>query len=166
LESRAIILTKITPGDIRRSRDIGRVVNELEELDEAKSWRVTFEECKSERSLKQNRYLFGVAYKILSAETGCEKDDLHRDLLCKHFGTRIKKVPRSKYCCEGLAEVPLRTTTTNEHGRRSVLGKLAFSEFVDFVKRWAAEGGIFIPDPDPSLGIYAREGEEREALAA
>lgn len=157
----SIFLRRVRVGSVDRSRDIGRVVHALEELPETKGWRVLIEEVKSERSLQQNRYLFGVAYKLLSEAIGYEKDDLHRDLLGKHFGTKLKRVPPSKFNPEGLIEVPLRTTTTDEYGRRSVLGKVAFSEYVDFVKRYAAEGGVYVPDPDPSYQIYGEH--EREA---
>lgn len=167
LNPQAIILQKAEPGSVERSRDIGRVVEELEALPFDQSWRIEIEECKSERSLKQNKYLFGLAYKILSEATGCEKTEMHEDFLKLHFGTRLKRVLRTKYHPDGWKEIPIRTTTTNEHGRRSVLGKIAFSEFVDFVKRWAAEGGIVIPDPDPSYGLYVKEAErERERKAA
>jgi len=145
------LLQKVFPGDVRRSRDIGRIVHALEDLPEGKAWRITIEELKSERSLKQNRYLFGVAYALLSEATGYERDDIHTYLLGKHFGVRLKKVPKSKYNLEGLIEVPVRTTTTDEHGRRSVMGKMAFCEYVAFVQRFGAQAGVHIPDPDPEL---------------
>lgn len=150
----AFILQKVIPGDERRFNDIKRVVEELQALDEGKAWRVGIEEMKSERSLKQNRYLFGIAYKLLSEHTGYEKDDLHTYLLGKHFGTKLKRVPKSRHNREGLIEIPLRTTTTDENGLRSVLARTPFSEFVDFVKRFAAQAGVYVPDPDPSLAIY------------
>ena len=149
----SLILQKVISGDSRRYDDIKRVVEELQSLDEGKAWRVDIEEVKSERSLKQNRYLFGVAYALLSEETGYEKDDLHTYLLGKHFGTKLKKVPKSKYNREGLVEIPLRTTTTDENGRRSVLGKAKFADYVNFVQRFAANIGVVIPDPDPSLAV-------------
>lgn len=166
----AFILQKVIPGDARRFADIKRVVEELESLEERKAWRISIEQVKSERSLKQNRYLFGVAYELLSEHTGYEKDDLHTYLLGKHFGTRLKKVPKSKYNREGLIEMPVRTTTTDEHGRRSVLGKMQFAEYVNFVQRFSAELGVVIPDPDPALATYDSPPEddkdEREEEAA
>lgn len=140
--------------DLERSRHIGRVVEELESLELDHAWRVSIEERKSERSLQQNRYLFGVAYPPIEETTGYEKDDIHIELLKRHFGTRLKKVPRCRDYPDGLKEVPLRTTTTDEHGHRSVLGKMAFAEFVAFVQRFAAEQfGIVIHDPDSSLAV-------------
>lgn len=145
--------------DLKRSRDIGRVVQYLEELPTNKSWRVNVEEAKSERSLAQNKYLFGVAYKLISEATGFEKQDIHEELLKRYFGARLKKVPRSRFHPDGLAEVPVRTTTTDERGRRSVLGKMQFAEFVEFVKRYGAEAGVYIPDP-------GEDTHEEEARAA
>jgi hypothetical protein len=144
---RAFILDRTNP--LKRSRRICEVVDHLEDLPMGRSWRVTVEEAKSERSLQQNKYLFGVAYKLISETTGCEKQDIHTDMLKQHFGTKLKKVPRSKYHPDGLDELPVRTTTTDEKGRRSVLGKMQFAEFVDFVHRWAVTNlGLYIPAPN------------------
>lgn len=147
MSTHAFILNKTKPGDIRRSRDIGRVVQELEALPEDKSWRVVFEECKSERSLQQNKYLFGVAYKAIMEVTGYEKLDIHEQCLKEHFGTRLKRVPKCHDFPDGYKEVPVRTTTTDEQGRRSVLSKTLFAEYVEFVKRWGAMAGAYVPDP-------------------
>lgn len=137
--------------DPRRIRAIARVVAYLEALPYDKAWHFEGSEIKSERSLRQNRYLFGVAYAQLSEHTGYEKDDLHTYLLGKHFGVKLKRVPKSKYNREGLVEVPVRTTTTDENGRRSVMGKMDFAEYVGYVQRFAAGVGVVIPDPDPEL---------------
>ena len=160
MSAHPFILQKVAPGDIRRSHDIGRVVQELESLDEGKAWRVDIEEVKSERSLRQNAYLFGVAYKVISEATGVEKTEMHTDFLKMHFGAYLKQVKTLNGWRE--EEVPVRTTTVDEKGRRSVLGKVAFAEFVDFVKRWAAQGGIYIPDPEPSL-VEDEPHQERAA---
>lgn len=158
-EPQRILLPKAS--DLERSRRIGRVIETLEALPLDHAWRLEIEELKSERSLQQNKYLFGCAYKLISEKTGLEKLDLHDDFLKRHFGTRLKRVPLSLYHPDGFDEVPLRTTTTDEHGRRSVLGKIPFAEFVEFVQRFAAEQyDVFVPDPDPE---YA---EHRQAVAA
>lgn len=150
----------ILPRDpLLRSARICAVVDHLEDLPLDKSWRVSVEAAKSERSLQQNKYLFGVAYKLISEHTGWEKDDIHQHCLKKHFGVRLKKVPPSRECPEGLQEVPVRTTTTDEQGRRCVLGKMAFAEFVDFVIRFAANVDVYVPAPGEQV-------EEREVRAA
>lgn len=137
----AIILKPVPPGAKQRCIDIERVVHMLEELPDGKAWKVAAEEIKSERSLAQNAYLW-VAYTAISKETGYEKLDIHEDICKRHFGTRLKRVPG------GVKEVPIRTTTTDERGRRSVLSKSQFMELVEFVKRYAAEAGVYVADPD------------------
>lgn len=152
-EANNFILPKST--DLERSRHIGRVVERLESLPLDHAWRVNVEEAKSERSENQNKYLFGCAYKLIMEATGYEKEDIHASLLKKHFGTKLKRIPKSRFNPEGLDEVPLRTTTTDENGRRSVLGKTHFAEYVSFVQRFAVnELSIVIPDPDPDHAIH------------
>jgi len=137
----SLLLKRVPPGAKQRCLDIERVVHALEELPEGKSWKVSIEEIKCERSLAQNAYLW-VAYTAISKATGYEKLDIHEDVCKRHFGTRLKRVPG------GVKEVPIRTTTTDERGRRSVLSKTAFMELVEFVKRYAAEADVYVADPD------------------
>ena len=144
-------LQKVYPGDMRRSNDIGRMLEFVEGLPYDKPYKVTIEEAKSERSHKQNAYLWGVCYPLMADSSGYEVDDIHEECLKRHFGTRQKKVPKCHDYPEGLKEVPIRTTTTDESGRRSVLGKMAFAEYVERVRRIAAFMDCVIPDPDPSL---------------
>ncbi len=148
MKKRAYILRRADPESPDRSRAIGRVVEELEALPHDRSWLVTVEEKKHERSLAQNRYLFGVAYALLAEATGYEKEDLHTYLLGQHFGWKLKKVPKTRRNPEGLVEVPVRTTTTDESGRRSVLNKMEFADFVAFVQRTATKVNVVVPDPD------------------
>jgi hypothetical protein len=138
----------VLPRLMSREGVINRMLDFVMNLPADKAWRIQIEEAKSERSHAQNAYLFGVAYKLLSEHTGYEKEDIHEYLLTKHFGGKLKKVPRTKYNPQGLEEVPVRTTTTDEHGRRSVLGKMEFAEYVSFVQRFAARHGVVVPDPD------------------
>lgn len=112
-----------------------------------KVYRVEVKEQRNTRSLQQCRYLNGVAYKLLSEATGYERDDISEYMCGQYFGWRTKKVPR-KPGSSGTEDVPVRTTTTNEAGERDVLSKTEFVDFVEFVQRFAAERGIYIPDPD------------------
>ena len=157
----AFILPKTERGAIQRSHDIGRVVAELEALPEEESWRVKIESVKSERSLKQNKYLFGVAYKLLSDAIGMEKHELHDDLLKAHFGVRLRQIRKTKFNPRGLEEVPMRTTTTDEKGRRSVISKIKFMDFVAFVQRFGAEIDVVIPDPDSTLAKEILEAQAK-----
>jgi hypothetical protein len=45
-----------------------------------------------------------------------------------------------------LESAPFRSTTKDENGRRDVLRKAPFSEFVDTVHRIAAQAGVVILD--------------------
>lgn len=143
-----------------REHDMNRALQALMDLPKDHDYSVRWEEAKSQRTLAQNGYLFGVAYAVLGEATGYEKEDLHEYLLGLHFGTKLKRVPKTKRNPEGLEEIPVRTTTTDENGRRSVLGKMAFAEYVNFVQRFGAKHGIHIPDPDPD---YAEKREQEQA---
>lgn len=136
-----LLIKRVPDGNNQRCVDIERVVRALEGLDYDKSWKISVQEVKSERSLAQNSYLWA-AYAEISKATGYEKADLHDDVCKRHFGTKLKRGPR------GNIEVPLRTTTTDMHGLRSVLNKSEFMDLVEFVKRYAAEAGVYIADPD------------------
>lgn len=105
---------------------------------------VIFRKRKRERTHPQNRYLWGVAYKLLSQHTGYEIDDCAEFLCGQFFGWVEKKLPGNR-----TAQVPRRTTTTNEEGKRDVLGRVEFGEYVAFVQRVGAKAGVYIPDPDP-----------------
>jgi hypothetical protein len=117
--------------------------------------RVTVEAVKrasSQRSIAQNNYLFGVAYPPLVEVTGYPVNDIHEHMLGEHFGWVDRRVPRTPRNPAGIESVPFRTTTRNEHGKRDVLTKAQFADFVDrTVFKEAAKAGIAVPAPDPSL---------------
>jgi hypothetical protein len=124
----------------------------LASLDEAVAWQVTVEPVKVDRTIQQNRYLNGVAYKMIGEVTGYERDEIHEYFLGLFFGWRQKKVPRKPSNPRGVESVPVRTTTTDETGQRSVLSTEDFWKYVEFLQRFAAERlRIIIPDPDPAL---------------
>ena len=152
----AFILPKLLP----RDKQICRVVDMLEDLPISKSWKVEIRECKSERSDLQNNYLNGVCYKLIGDAIGYERDEVSEFLCGLRWGWKDKRVPKKPSCPTGIESVPIRTTTTNEEGRRSVLGKTEFSEYVAFVQRFAASKGIVIPDPDPDYAEHSEKSEE------
>ena len=81
------------------------------QLDRAKAWWWT-EAAQARAPDAQNQALFGVAYKVLSDETGYTKDELHEAFCRKFFGTResiVFGVP---------VRSPQRTTTRDENGKR------------------------------------------------
>lgn len=108
-----------------------------------KRLKVTVEESRKERSSQQCRYLNGVVYKLLGDATGYERDDISEYLCGSYFGWKDKRMPGQR-----IAQVPIRTTTTDADGKRAVLSKQEFAEYVDFVQRFGAKHGVFIPDPE------------------
>ena len=145
-------------GERSRALKLGTTV--LAGLDPEIPWKVTAEPVKNERSASQNAYLWAVPNKMISDLTGYEVEEVHEYLLGRHFGWKDKKVPKTPRNPSGVESVPMRTTTTDEHGKRSVLSPQEFSDYVDFIQRFAAQKlGLVIPDPDPMF----REHQERAA---
>lgn len=140
--------TFLLPKLLNRVTTIARIAKFLGDLSPAVAWRIEVTEAKSARSLAQNAYLNGVAYKLLSDATGYERDEISEFLCGAYWGWKDKRVPKKPSCPEGVESVPVRTTTTDENGKRSVLGKLEFADYVAFVQRFAAKRGVYIPDPD------------------
>jgi len=95
---------------------IANVLKTLKGLSIEKAWRVVVEEYKRERTHPQNRYLNGVAYKILSDYTGYERNDISEYLCGEYFGWKDKRLPGKR-----TVKIPVRTTTTDENGKRCVL---------------------------------------------
>lgn len=138
----------ILPRLVDRSRVIARFTTVLQSLPVDRAWRVEVIEHKPKRSDQQNRYLNGVCYAAISAATGYERDDVSEFLCGAYWGWRDKKVPKTPRNPDGVESVPVRTTTTDENGKRAVLNKQDFADYVAFVQRFAASKGIFIPDPE------------------
>lgn len=132
-------------------KDASNAVRFLAALPTDKAWRVEVRENKQQRSDKQNRYLYGVCYKTLGDAIGYETEEVAEFLCGTYFGWADKRVPKKPSNPEGLESVPIRTTTRDENGKRSVLDKQAFSDYVAFIQRFAAGKGIFIPDPEEVL---------------
>jgi len=107
---------------------------------------LTIEPKKSARSLEQNAYLHGVCYKMV-LDSGLREDgfvdaDLNEFYCGEFFGWKtLSGLGRPKV-------KPVRTTTTDIYGKRNVLNKMEFSDFIAFVHQKAAERGIVIPDPE------------------
>jgi hypothetical protein len=151
VNAESFILRKTIADSVERSRQIARVVEELEGLPHNATWRVSIEQVKSSRSTEANAYYWGVVVSAISERTGYEPEEVHEYICGSHWGWKDKRVPKTPRNPLGVESVPLRTTTTNEHGKRAVLGKMAFWEFVEFARRFAAEKlGLVVPDPDPA----------------
>lgn len=101
---------------------------------------------KATRSNEQNAYLFGVCYPPIAQAMGYSVEDIHEYMCGRHFGWKDARIPKTPHNPDGLASVPIRSTTRDEDGKRGVLNKAEFSAFVDTVQRIAAQAGVFIPD--------------------
>jgi len=115
----------------------------IEALPADKAWSIEVEPLRKERTLKQNKALFGVAYAELMEQTGNEKVDLH-EFFCMEFFGRTEKVIFGH-----VKTVPVRTTTTDENGKHDVVPTEVFAQFYDFIQRKSAENGFHVSDPDP-----------------
>lgn len=128
----------------------------LTQLPANKSWELTVEPVKRERSDSQNRGLFGVGYPPLMEFCGLQGDEdkrqLHREFCGEFFGWR-DDLPMN-------LRKPIRTTTTNEQGKRDVVPWDVFCAFYGFVQLKGAELGVFIPDPDPLWREVKREARK------
>lgn len=126
-----------------RESDISRLAAVLLAALPGKRVKVEVKEYRKDRSSPQCRFLNGVAYKLLSDATGYERNDISEYLCTEYFGGREKRVPGKR-----TVTVPIRTTTTDADGRRSVLTTQEFADYVAFVQRFGAQHGVFIPDPN------------------
>lgn len=93
------------------------------------------------RSNEQNAYLWRAVYQPLVEIAGFTKDDWH-EYFC---GERWGWVERAKPSGD-IERLPARTTTTGFNGKRSVLNKDEFREFVDWIEPQAAERGAFVQE--------------------
>lgn len=127
---------------LRPSRMNG-CLNRIQSLPVAETWQVTIEPYREPRSGPQNRYLWGGVYPTVEQATGNSKETIHEYLCGEYFGWREASVfgRRKVY--------PLRTTTTDENGKRKVLTVPEFIDFVDFILARMAEHGIAINEPLP-----------------
>lgn len=117
-------------------------------LSKGRAWRVTVEEMRLTRSIQQCRYLNGIAYKAISDATGYERDDVSEYLCGLRWGWKQVRVPKTPSNPQGIEDKPIRTTTTDETGKRAVLSKMEFVDYVDWVIRFAASKGIHVPAPN------------------
>lgn len=145
----------ILPGGKGRKAAIQLVMDTVLKLDATVFWKVEISESKRIRTDSQNAYLWAVPNKMISDVTGYEVLEVHEYLCGQHWGWKDKRVPKTPRNPKGVESVPVRTTTRNEQGKRSVLTTVQFADYVDFVQRFAAQKlGLVVPDPDPSLTVH------------
>jgi hypothetical protein len=103
-------------------------------LPKGKPYVLEITEQKQTRSLEQNAYLWGVVYPtIMDTLQGWEADDIHEFFLGEHFGWETM---------EGLGKKKLKPLK-----RSSRLSTKEFKEHWEFIQRFMAERGVYIPDP-------------------
>lgn len=115
----------------------------IAQLPDGKSWCVSVERASKERTGKQNRSIFGPAYKALMEFSGLEGDQDKRDLhsfMCGEFFGWVD---------HAFGRKPMRTTTKNEQGQRDVINTETALRFYAFLQRRGAEVGCWVPEPDP-----------------
>jgi hypothetical protein len=94
---------------------------------------VSIEKKRENRSMNLNSYYWGVVVRLLSDYTGFDKDEMHEALKYKFLYAK-KKV--------GDDWVEYTKSTTK-------LTNTEMVEFIESVKRWAAEAfNVYIPDPN------------------
>lgn len=141
--------------ELRRKTRAQKVATYLSGLDPKKPWEVLIRPFKRTRSNQQSRYERGVACVLLSKAVGYEPEEVHEYLCGTYFGWRQVACPKTPSNPRGIRDVPIRTTTTNAVGERDVLGRVEFADFVDFIQRFGAKHGVYIPDPDPDVALKA-----------
>ena len=100
---------------------------------EGKTVVITVGEQKKRRSLNLNSYYWAVVVKLLSDETGYDKDEMHEVLKSMFLRTR--------YQIKGVWVDSTKSTTKLTHKE--------MSEFIEEVKRFASTTlGVYIPDPN------------------
>ena len=96
---------------------------------------------KNKRSDSQNKYLWGVVYKIPADSLGWDIEDMHE--FCKlKFNIIHKRIKDNE------VELP---------GSTAILTIAQFIEYTDKIKRFFAEFDIYIPDPNEYLDSLETE---------
>lgn len=87
---------------------------------------------RTQRSLQQNNFYFGVVVTLLAAHCGYEKDEMHNVLAMRFL--------RMEDCVIMGVRIPRRRHTPDTDTTE-------FSEYLDACIRLAAELGVVVPDP-------------------
>lgn len=99
---------------------------------EGKYVEVKVQKERSQRSLNQNAYYWGIVIDLLSQYTGYTPDEMHE--ICRYMF--LKKVN-----ADGMEYV--KSTAT--------LNTAEFEEYLENIKQWAAMLNIIIPDPNEAV---------------
>jgi|TARA_R100000084_G_scaffold55942_1_gene23571 hypothetical protein len=100
---------------------------------EGKNVYITIREQKNRRSLNLNSYYWAVVVKLVSVETGYDKEEAHEILKSMFL--------RTKYQIKGIWVDGMKSTTK--------LSNQEMIDYIDEVKRFASSSlGLYIPDPN------------------
>ena len=100
---------------------------------EGKNVYITIREQKNRRSLNLNSYYWAGVVKLVSVETGYDKEETHEVLKSMFLRTR--------YQIKGIWVDGMKSTTK--------LSNQEMTEYIEEVKRFASSSlGIYIPDPN------------------
>jgi hypothetical protein len=125
-------MTPLFDGTIRDSKlflDKGEKFKQYLTGLNGKRIQVTVEKIKHSRTNGQNRYLWGVCYKLIADHTGAETDEVHAAL-------------KFNFCPKRFIGNLVAPSSTAK------LDTIAFTDYIEKVRRWAAEElSINIPDP-------------------
>lgn len=105
---------------------------------------VSCKPLRKSRSNDQNALLWAM-YEPIAEHMGYDREDIHEWMCGRMWGWKDVHVPKTPRNPEGLASVPVRTTTRDENGKRDVIDKATFSKFVEMVERIAAQAGVYVP---------------------
>ena len=96
---------------------------------------VTIERYSPKRSSNLNSYYWAVPVKLISQATGYEPDEVHEILAMKFLPPRTLEIG---------GEVHVVRTKTSK------LATVDFQQYIEEIKRWAAQelDGLYIPDPN------------------
>jgi len=100
---------------------------------EGKNVYITIREQKNRRSLNLNSYYWAVVVRLVSVETGYDKEEAHEILKSMFL--------RTKYQIKGIWVDGMKSTTK--------LSNQEMSDYIEEVKRFASSSlGLYIPDPN------------------
>lgn len=128
--------------DANRQTVLANALDFLPKLSATKSWRIDVKQYTKPRTCEANAYLWGVVYPTIVRALSGVADDWHELFCIEFFGERSVELGASRIV------KPVRTTTTDEAGKRDVLPTAEFWRFVDFVRQRAAEGGVYVAAPN------------------
>lgn len=135
-----------------RAMVLDHLIQHLRSLPEDRSYVIEDREERKERTPTQNATLFSVVYPPIMEFMGLrgEKDrlELHEYWCGEYFGWVEYEIMGQR------KQRPVRTTTTDQFGKRNVLSRVEFGDFWAFIVQRASEHGIVVPEPDP---MYRRK---------